>query len=228
MPSTLIRRRSSSPSSEGHRRRPVHDLAHPLGKPIALATPQAEAGAREIATHRDHPLRIRVIGAEQAQQRALHPSHDLALARATHQRIHATVGALQITGQQLHADEPRRARQQHPVGHRNIAFQHLGYLFGVPNTERRINPRQPKEHNCRQGPARRQGKGRWKAHYLPSSRPNTGMELRGLAPGPAEVRRSAVDNLAHRLAGSPIPTPGPRVRSARLGRPHRRLAFARA
>ena len=40
---------------KGHRRRAVHDLAHPLGEPVE-PPPQAQTGARDIARHRDHPL----------------------------------------------------------------------------------------------------------------------------------------------------------------------------
>jgi hypothetical protein len=76
----------------------VHDLAHPLSKLIVLGA-KAEAGAGDVATHGHHALCVRMIDAEQRAQRVLQPSRDVALVRTAHERIHAAVGALQITDQ---------------------------------------------------------------------------------------------------------------------------------
>ena len=104
------------PKLEGHRRRAVHDLAHLLGERGRVCG-RGRDRARDVAAHRDHALRIGVVGAEQRDQRALHPGRGLAVVRAAHERVHATVGALQIARQQLHADEAGRAGQQHSVLH---------------------------------------------------------------------------------------------------------------
>jgi hypothetical protein len=83
----------------------VHDLTDALSEPVALAS-KAETWARDVATNRDNALRIRMIGAEQREQRTPHPGGDLVVISASHKRVHATVSALEVAGQQLHADEP--------------------------------------------------------------------------------------------------------------------------
>src|SRR5205807_640436 len=96
--------RSLEPELEGDRRRAVHDLTHPPRERIALL--DIDTGARQVTTHRDHAIAIRVVRTKQGAQRTCNPSRNRVIIRAPHKRIHTTIGALQITRKQLHPDEP--------------------------------------------------------------------------------------------------------------------------
>ena len=76
---------------------------------------KTEAGARDVAPNRDDSIGKWAVAAKEAEERALDSGFGLAIIGAAHERIYATIGALQIAREQLHADEPRGTGQQHPV-----------------------------------------------------------------------------------------------------------------
>jgi hypothetical protein len=82
-----------------------------------------------------------MIGAEQRAQRGLHARRGGAVIASAHQRVYATLGALQVANQQLHAKESGGAGEQNAPGGRSRCLPldatislraAVGAIYGTP------------------------------------------------------------------------------------------------
>ena len=91
---------------DDHRRLP--------GQPIPMRGVQAETRRREVAGDRRDSVRVAAgLVPEQVREHVVDPLPRGLFAAGTYDREHGSLGPLQVAGQQLHPDEPGRAREEH-------------------------------------------------------------------------------------------------------------------
>ena len=90
----------------------MHDVAHALGQALAQLALEAEALSLDVPGYGNNPPSVDVAPAEKRTQRGAQALLRFVGISRPYKRVDVAVGALEVAGEKLHAQEASSAREQ--------------------------------------------------------------------------------------------------------------------